>query len=47
MHTTGKAVYAIPFQLVYELCQLLESININSWHSSKTIWKWPAQTAMV
>ena len=33
---TAKAVYAGDFQLVFELCQLLESINMNSWHSSKT-----------
>ena len=36
---TVKAVYAGDLQLVFELCQLLEFIDINSWHSSKTSWK--------
>ena len=45
MKDTEKAVYAGDFQLVFELCQLLESIDMNSWHSSKTSWKWPAQSA--
>ena len=36
---TGKALYAGDFQLVFELCQLLKSIDMNSWHSSKTSWK--------
>ena len=42
--TTGKALYAGDFQLVFELCQLLKSIDMNSWHSSKTSWKSPAQS---
>ena len=42
---TAKAVYAGYFKLVFEMCQLLESIDMNSWHSSKTSWKWPAQSA--